>query len=197
MFQRISVAITKRANRKSLIITAIFFLLMQYLMSISPFGVQAVKTVAPGVTILDMQLNYSPADAHRTLIDLQPAGRAVYLRTLLIDFVFIVSYIIFLMISLTLLSRFLLPKSQLYRFVWIVPLAGGKFDALENCCFLLQLHAIPGALPGVAVFSNVFTLAKFGLVGTAELAFMVGGIVWLLIILIRSMKKDWQNTVTK
>lgn len=193
MLQRISFAIVTRANRKSLIITAIFFLAMQYLISISPFGVQAVKSVAPGVTILDMQLNYSPADAHKTLLDLQESGRKVYVQMLLIDFVFIIAYTPFLMVSLTLLYRFFFPKNRLYRIIWVVPLASGFFDVLENCGTLVQLKAFPEALPVVARISNVFTMSKFVTAGLCEVTLGIGAIIWLLVIMVRAMKRDWRN----
>jgi hypothetical protein len=193
----ISSMIVSKSNRKSLIIIALFFVAMQYLISISPFGVQAVKSAAPGVTILDMQFNYSPAEAHRTLLNLQAAGRAAYFCMLLIDYVFILSYMLFFMVGLTLLARFFFPNIRLYRYVWIVPFAGGMFDVLENCCFLIQLRAIPNALPAFATISNVFSLAKFFTVGTGELALGIGGVVWLLVILVRQMKKDWRNTLKK
>jgi hypothetical protein len=167
-------------SRILFIVVFLFFVCMQYLISAGPHGVSAIAAAAPGVSIPDMQVNYSPGQAHRTFVNLGEEGRKAYRRMLAVDFVFIPAYTLFFMVSLSMLGRFFFGGKPMIRLVPILPLLSGLFDAAENCCSLMQLSAFPRELPVAALLSNYSTLAKFGTVGICEVALVIGFIAWLV-----------------
>lgn len=114
------------------------------------------------LTILDLRLFFTPAEALEYIESLGGTGRQVYFLCMILDSLYAMYYSFFTVI----LYVFILGKKGLHtgtffrlRFLGFVP---GICDLLQNIANMIMIVVFPIALDGIAWFSTVFTALKFG-----------------------------------
>lgn len=176
-FKKMKTAIQKYATGKHIIISILFLVLFIFL-------------IKDGKGHLDMRFGYSPDDAYKIIGSLGSAGRYSYLRFLGLDF----GIIIFLIITLLLVIAFLLKKLGMYEkwaLSYLLPLARGVFDILENIFIMIILLNYPERLNGIAEVGSIMTQLKW----TSMIITMVFVIILTVRVLLKSIKR--KNCIIK
>ncbi len=146
---------------KFIIILAIAWVLMQIILSAKPLGIAQINSISPGTKILELQFNYSPETAHKTLEQLGDAGRKAYSNFNLIDFIYIAVYVSFFVFCIkALVSFFKFDKSVISK-IWILPIFGGMLDIVENIFNLVQIATFPNVRYYFYSLSNWITMCKW------------------------------------
>jgi hypothetical protein len=128
-----------------------------------PFGLNPHLARLGGAAILDMQIGYTPDDAYALLEGLGAEGRQAYAAMLLGgDMLFPISYsLLFAAIAAWLLAR-VAPPDHWAQKLSLIALIGGISDIAENLSILTMIFAFPQRLDGVAGFSSLIKISKFG-----------------------------------
>jgi len=156
---------------------AFFFWLFNF--STLPLSNPELKRVSNGEGLLDLRLYYSAQEAFQTIESYGPQGRALYLRFLAADFVFVPIYglafaLLFSRVALTLWGR---ASSRLR--VNLLPLGIVLADFVENICLFLLLTGYPEHSLFVGTLAGMATLTKHVLTFSA-LLFLAYGCLRLL-----------------
>lgn len=122
------------------------------------------------ITILDVLINYTEVEAYQQLEAYGETGRQVCLfSTLVLDSLFPLTFGSFF----ALLLAFLL-KNTAYRIVILLPLVAVVCDYIENTHIALLLIKYPEHMPGLVASANVFTLAKWTVLGLVMMWISIG-----------------------
>ena len=160
MLNRLQQLIQRLANGR-----AVLILLAAVVMGLpnDPFGLNPHLARLGGAAILDMQIGYTPEDAYALLEALGTDGRQAYATMLLIgDTLFPISYsLLFAAIAAWLLARVAPPDHWIQK-LSLIALIGGISDIAENMSILTMIFAFPQRLDGVAWFSSLIKITKFG-----------------------------------
>lgn len=146
-FKKVKTAIRKFATGKHIIISILFLLLF-------------VLLIKDGKGYLDMRFGYSPDDTYKIIGGLDTSGRRSYLSFLGLDF----GIIVFLSITLLLVIALLLKKlgmDEKWALSYLLPLARGVFDILENIFIMIILLNYPERLNGIAEVGSIMTQLKW------------------------------------
>jgi hypothetical protein len=144
MLNRLQQTIQRLANGRAILILLAAVIALRVLMGLpnDPFGLNAHLARLGGAAILDMRICYTPDDAYALLEALGSEGRLAYATMLLGgDILFPISY------------------SLLFA---AIALIGGISDIAENLSILTMIFAFPQRLDGVAWFSSLIKITKFG-----------------------------------
>lgn len=117
-----------------------------------------------GVPTLDMRLGYHFKDAYQLLHTLGIVGRLVYIRILIIDFVFIVSFAMVQYYFLKWVMGGILLHSR-WRLLLATSILRGILDAIENSSILIMLFNFPKEFPWLATVTSYVTIFKFIVLG--------------------------------
>lgn len=113
-----------------------------------------------GADMLDMRFGYEAKDVYEMFQRLEMEGRFLYIRLLLIDFLFIVS---FALIQNYLLKR-IMGRCMLntkWRFMLSLSYLRGLFDIIENILILVLLISFPSRFPRLVTVCSFVTSLKF------------------------------------
>jgi hypothetical protein len=128
-----------------------------------------------------MQIGYTPDDAYALLEGLGSEGRQAYAAMLLGgDMLFPISYsLLFAAIAAWLLAH-VAPPDHWAQKLSLIALIGGISDIVENLSILTMIFAFPQRLNGVAWFSSLIKITKFGsaAVGAPLIVILVAILVW-------------------
>jgi hypothetical protein len=130
------------------------------------------KALSNGAVTLDMRFHYNSVETYKLLDTLGIEGRLLYIRILVIDFIFIVSFALVQNFFLTFVMGKALLKTRLRQLLAISYLRGFS-DIIENTSVLILINKYPMEIPGVVTVSSFFTTLKFIFLG-----------LWLISILI-------------
>lgn len=129
-----------------------------------PISSAALLEKSGGLPILDMRLQYTPAEVQDLLSALGEDGRSSYQLThLSLDLAFPIFY------SLFFASAFIQLGARLEISPWRkhlhagLALLAGTVDLVENFSIVRLVAAFPEPLPGLVRFAQFATLAKFSL----------------------------------
>jgi hypothetical protein len=190
MIRKLTQFVSDHSNVKVLIVFAILFAITQVLMISKPWGLQALESISPGVKILDVQFNYSPQEAHKTLLDLGESGRNAYLKLITADFFYIAAYTCFLIISLTLIFNFFFPEIKAFKLIWLLPFVSGMSDFFENIGTIIQLVEFPNQLFIIPTIENIFTMLKMITYLPCEILVPIGLIGYLFTVVKNKLKAN-------
>ena len=144
------------ANRKFMIPLLAMFAAILVIMEVITARDPLLKKGLP-----DMQHDgYQPENVYRWLDGIGSSGRQAYLMNLLLDFLFILVF----MVLLSLIIAYLVEKSGLGKqlgLVIILPVLRGILDIVENCFMLKILSDYPNKLPAIVSISSMVTVSKF------------------------------------
>jgi hypothetical protein len=183
MLDRLLQMIQRLANGRAILILLAAVIALRVIMGIpnDPFGLNAHLIRLGGAAILDMQIGYTPDDAYALLEALGAEGRQAYAAMLLGgDMLFPISYsLLFAAIAAWFLVR-VVPPDHWAQKLSLIALIGGISDIAENLSILTMIFAFPQRLDGVAWFSSLVKVTKFGsaAVGAPLILILVTMFVW-------------------
>ena len=180
MLDRLQHMIQRLANGRAILILLAAVIALRVIMGLpnDPFG---LNPRLGGTAILDMQIGYTPDDAYALLEALGAEGRQAYAAMLLIgDMLFPISYsLLFAAVAAWLLAR-AIPPDHWAQKLSLIALIGGISDIAENLSILTMIFAFPQRLDGVAWFSSLIKISKFGsaAVGAPLIVIFAVMLVW-------------------
>ena len=122
---------------------------------------------------------YSAADVESVLGSLGSDGRSLYVRALLVDFVFVLTFAAGLGLPLA----YLLPRATErvpVRALALAPVVAGACDYVENLVLLYSISTYP-EMPGAAIsIASVFTSVKVLLLPLSMLLLLVAALLGLV-----------------
>ncbi len=123
-------------------------------------GDEGFKVYSGGVSTPDMHFGYVPEWLFGIINTLGSEGRLFYLKFLLFDFIFIISFAFTQAeIMKIIMGRALLAGK--WRYVISLSYLRGIFDAGENILLLVILKNYPEQLNGMAIIAGISTKLKF------------------------------------
>lgn len=122
------------------------------------------QSLSNGAGTLDMRLHYSSVEAYTLFNTLGASGRLLYIRILLIDFVFIGSFALVQNFILKSVMGEALLKTK-WRWTLAISYLRGLLDIFENASLLILICKFPSVLPTLAACSGFFTTLKFIFLG--------------------------------
>ena len=131
---------------------------------------QPIGDSSTTITILDVLINYTEAEAYQQLEAYGETGRQVCLfSTLVLDSLFPLTFGSFFALLLAFLF-----KNTAYRIVILLPLVAVICDYIENTHIALLLIKYPEHLPTLVASANVFTLTKWITLGLVMMWISIG-----------------------
>ncbi|MDP1932928.1 MAG: hypothetical protein Q8L60_15865 [Gammaproteobacteria bacterium] len=156
----------KHTNGRSLALTfALTFAIIALMQSSLPMTNTALLAVS-GENILDITFYYDSGEALRRAEAYGPEGRSIYLRFLLLDFLFIPAYSLAAAFLISALARKADGISD--SRANLLPLLMGLGDFIENNCTLMLLTSYPDSSTVIASIGSSATMLKY-LFGVATL----------------------------
>jgi hypothetical protein len=183
MLDRLQQIIRRLANGRVILILLTAVVALRVIMGLpnDPFGHNAHLARLGGAAILDMQVGYTPDEAYALLEALGAEGRRAYAAMLLGgDMLFPISYsLLFAAIAAWLLAR-VAPPDHWAQKLSLIALIGGVSDIAENLSILTMISAFPQRLDGVAWFSSLIKITKFGsgAIGAPLIVMLAVILVW-------------------
>jgi hypothetical protein len=156
---------------------AFFFWMFNF--STLPLSAPALKTLSHGEDLLDVRLYYSAEDAFRAMDRYGADGRALYLRFLAVDFVFLVTYGFAFALLFSRIAVTLFGPSSLWIKVNLLPLGIALADCAENLFILLLLILYPDQYLLVGTMAGIATLMKWALTGFSIACLVVANLLLL------------------
>lgn len=139
------------------IIAGFVFIGILVLTSFTNIGVRGIKKYYSDFKLFDMQLHYNYKDIHESLTHLSSPGREAYQRYLYIDYIFIISFLI-----LMILGGNLLTKNTTLKFLLILfAVSRALFDVIENTILLYLINLYPNTKGSLPLFCSYATTLKF------------------------------------
>jgi hypothetical protein len=166
----------KIATGKGLLILGIILIVILVLLLTKPLGVAQLREYSGGVGTLDGEFGYSPQHAYKILDSQGEKGRQVALVILGLDFLFLLTYMLFWPALLIIIYQKWLPASNGWQKIALAPVLAGIADCLENILIIIMITNYPGRFLGVATAANVMTISKWSLVGLSLVVTVVGAI---------------------
>lgn len=131
-----------------------------FCMDFFKIGDAGFKVYSGGASTPDMQFGYKPEWLFGIINTLGSEGRLFYLRFLLFDFIFIISFAF----TQAEIMKIIMGKVLLagkWRYVTSLSYLRGIFDAVENILLLVILNNYPAHLNGIATIAGISTKLKF------------------------------------
>lgn len=137
---------------------AAFFWLFNF--SSVSFSNPSLIKVSESAGLLDTLSYYDAEQAYALLYRYGTEGRKLYLKFLVVDFMFIPVYAVGFSLLFTKLIRARYGESGAWLWLNLLPIAIGLFDCLENFCILNMLHIYPVSNRALGTLSGLATLGK-------------------------------------
>ena len=153
-----------------------------WLFNFSPLPISnpELAKLSGGAGLLDLMLFYSAQEAFTLLGQYGDAGRELYLRFLIADFIFIPVYSLGFALLMTRTIYAVCREPTRWLWLNLLPLGIGIFDIVENLSILGMLIIYPSFNVGLGTLSGISTLCKHLLTVTTLLALGYG--VFLLVL---------------
>lgn len=145
-----------------------------------PFSNPELLKLSGGEGLLDLLPFYTAEKAFTALEHYGAAGRALYSRYLVADFIFIPFYSLGLALLITRTVRALGSESAAWLRLNLLPFGIAVFDVIENFCIFAMLKIYPASYVALGTLSGVATLCKTILTAATLLCLGYGGAILLL-----------------
>lgn len=119
---------------------------------------------------------YSPAEVESVLGSLGAEGRSLYVRALLVDFLFVIAFAAGLGLPLA----YLLPRATErvpVRALALAPVVAGACDYVENLVLLYSISTYPDVSGALVAVASVFTSLKVLLLPVSMLVLLVAALL--------------------
>jgi hypothetical protein len=144
-------------------ISLILFVAAYFISNSDFIGIEFIKRLSNGNTIPEMFFFYTPGKVYSQLELLGEAGRSAYLVYNLIDFIYPLTYALFLGISMTMTYTFIYKPEQKKNLLVLMPFLTLLVDYAENICYRIILLSFPARLTGLTLVVSILTPLKYGL----------------------------------
>jgi hypothetical protein len=181
MLYNLSEKVKRMSSAKSLLLLALFFILMYMLIYGQPFGIAEFSERFCGLTPLDLQGSYNTEEVCTFMEKIGEAGRIFYARMLLmLDFAFPLSYTLFWSAALAFLLGKFLPCNSKLMYISLLPFVAGLADWLENLLILSMLFSYPKIVNIVVLLASSMTYIKDLFMWISLLLLILGLLLYLL-----------------
>jgi len=157
---RLSQWLHRHTNRRSLLISCLFTVIIIALMQSSLPITNTALLAESGESILDMTFYYTAEEALNRMSAYGPEGRRIYLGFQALDLPFILAYSLAAAFLLSWLIQKVGAAGEIHSRLNLVPLLVGVADLVENSCVLMMLTMHPDAPQIVAAVASSATLFK-------------------------------------
>jgi len=151
--------VKKRVNKAQILRVAVTMVFVSCLLMMRSYDPN-FQALSHGAGTLDMRFHYSSIEAYKLFDILNAQGRLLYIRILLIDFIFITSFALVQNFILKSIMGKALLKTK-WRWAFAISYLRGLSDVIENISVLIMINRFPSELPGLVAFSSFFTTLKF------------------------------------
>jgi len=142
--------------------------------AVLPRQAAGAAEVSAGAGSPDTSFFYSPADLAAMAEAYGPDGRQAYVRArYTFDVAWPLVYGLFLVTSISWLSRRGFPPGSTWRLANLAPMAAVIFDGLENLSTSVVMLRYPEPTPLLAALAPWFTAVKWVLVGASMLLVLI------------------------
>ncbi|TLG76541.1 hypothetical protein [Culicoidibacter larvae] len=133
------------------------FLICLFIMYATPHGIPGLRKFEANFRLLDMRFCYSETEINETFSRLGVEGRKAYKNYWLLDYVFIVC---FLIVQLVIVRAFNMSGIVSWCLIGLV-LLRALFDCIENSILLFLINCYPVRKKWLAKLSSYSTSCKF------------------------------------
>jgi hypothetical protein len=145
-----------------------------------PFSNPELLKLSGGEGLLDLLPFYTAEKAFTALGHYGKAGRELYSRYLVADFIFIPFYSLGLALLTTRTVQAVWGESTSRLWLNLLPFGIACFDVVENFCILAMLNLYPTTNVALGTLSGAATLCKTLLTAATFLCLGYGGVILLL-----------------
>ena len=169
-----------KIGKKQVIGFLIPYIVMLVIMNYGKFA-QVIN--AMNVKILDTQFGYSVETAFQTIAAFGENGRIAYFNNLLLDCIFPLTYVFFLVSLFSFFINKYIRKDGPWDYTLLFPILSMIFDWCENVAIMVMIKAYPQELIGWATFARVSTMIKtvFATMELITLAVIVVSAIYFII----------------
>lgn len=169
-----------KIGKKQVIGFLIPYIVMLVIMNYGKFA-QVIN--ATNVKILDTQFGYSVETAFQTIAAFGENGRIAYFNNLLLDCIFPLTYVFFLVSLFSFFINKYIRKDGPWDYTLLFPILSMIFDWCENVAIMVMIKAYPQELIGWATFARVSTMIKtvFATMELITLAVIVVSAIYFII----------------
>lgn len=141
---------------------------------------ETLAAADPGYDIIDFEFAFTKEKAGEILETWGPDLQKEALKSLYIDFAYLVSYAVFFSSLTLLVTRFLRGTSAKVGIITArLPWAAAILDTLENICLILVIRSSAESETACSLAGS-FAVVKFLLVGIVVVFIIVGGLYVLI-----------------
>lgn len=190
MLNTLSEKVKRMSSAKSLLLLALFFILMYMLINGHPFGVAEFNERFCNLTPLDLQDSYTTEEVCTFMEKLGESGRTFYARMLLmLDFAFPLSYTLFWSAAIAFLLGRFLPCNSKLMYISLLPFIAGLADWLENILILSMLFSYPKIINMVVVLASLMTNIKDLFMWISLLLIVLGLLLYVIRLVAKAVSR--------
>ena len=153
--------IVQNVTWKKVLFFTIVCIFLYSLINFSSIGLAGLLKITDGSIVLDMEFGYNYEKANKILTELGSEGREFYLNKLLpIDFVFPLSYMLFLTVWIAIFLNYI-GFNNWYKYFICLPIFPMLFDWIENIGIIVMLKNYPNLSEWVVYGASFATVLKF------------------------------------
>ncbi len=133
------------------------FLVCLFIMYRTGYGIRGIQVHSPSFRLLDMRFYYNPDTVKQTFEQIGKGGRYAYQRYLVLDFIFILCFLI----TMITILNFININVQIRTMLCILCGMRALFDVIENLLLIHMLRQYPRFNEFLASACSCFTTFKF------------------------------------
>lgn len=155
------------------------FITCLFIMYGTNHGIRGIQLYNRSFRLLDMQFHYSNESVRQTFEQISKGGRSAYQKFLMLDFIFIICFLI----TMFTITDTVFASSNIKIILFIVCGLRAIFDITENILLLTMLGRYPVFSKFIATLCSWFTTFKFIML-----------YIWLLFIAMQTIRYIWLNS---
>ena len=154
------------------IILIILFGITLYFVEFSPYSSTALAEYNNGYGTFDMK-SYDVEQVNQVLNNMEPKGFTVYRQYFVCDYLFILTFGA-LQFYLLYIAFAWVKSKKIKGILYVIPVARGLFDFVENTLLLLVLQRFPEEISSLVKVSSIATQGKLWCIRIWYVVFLVG-----------------------
>jgi hypothetical protein len=155
------------------------FITCLFIMYGTNHGIRGIQLYNRSFRLLDMQFHYNIETVRQTFEQISKGGRSAYQKFLMLDFIFIICFLI----TMFTITDTVFASSNIKIILFIVCGLRAIFDITENILLLTMLGRYPVFSKFIATLCSWFTTFKFIML-----------YIWLLFIAMQTIRYIWLNS---
>lgn len=163
-------------NKKSRIWVPILLIFLfgisLYFVEFSPYSSKALAEYNDGYGTFDMK-SYDVWQVNQVLTNMELKGFTVYRQYFVCDYLFILTFGA-LQLYLLYIAYAWVKSKKIKGILYVIPVARGGFDLIENTLLLIVLQRFPGEINSLVKVSSLATQGKLWCIRIWYIAFLAG-----------------------